>query len=156
MFSMLVCNYFVSAVFLVLGGAMAYGALEFPLAMTEHGPGPGFWPFCLGGTLVAVSLFLFCFSLWHREALKARQVAFATEANVPVYKAMGLLVLLCAAIGVLGFFPALAVFIPALMYLLRCRNPRWISGTTVGVILFVYVVFGLVLNTQFPQSVFLE
>jgi hypothetical protein len=156
MYSMLVCNYVVSVVFLALGGAMMYGAAAFPMAMTEQGPGPGFWPFCLGAVLVAASLILFLFSLFHREDMAAKQVAFTMESNRPVYKAMGLLVLLCAAIVVLGFFPALVIFIPALMYLLRCRNLRWIGGTTLGVIVFVYVVFGMVLNTQFPQSIFLE
>ena len=99
---------------------------------------------------------LFVFSLVHREDLAMKQVALAREANRPVYKAMVLLVLFCAAIVLLGFFPAMVLFIPALMYLLKCRNRKWMAATTAGVLVFVYVVFGLVLNTQFPVSIFLE
>ena len=156
MFSMLICNYVVAAVFLVLAGCMMHGAAAFPMAMTEQGPGPGFWPLLLGAALALASVVLFVFSLVHREDLAMKQVALAREANRPVYKAMVLLVLFCAAIVLLGFFPAMVLFIPALMYLLKCRNRKWMAATTAGVLVFVYVVFGLVLNTQFPVSIFLE
>ena len=134
---MLICNYVVAAVFLVLAGCMMHGAAAFPMAMTEQGPGPGFWPFLLGAALALASVVLFVFSLVHREDLAMKQVALAREANRPVYKAM-------------------VLFIPALMYLLKCRNRKWMAATTAGVLVFVYVVFGLVLNTQFPVSIFLE
>ena len=84
-----------------------------------------------------------------------KQVALTEEANRPVYKAMVLLVLFCAAIVLLGFFPAMVLFVPALMYLLKCRNIKWMVATTAGVLVFVYVVFGWILNTQFPVSIFL-
>lgn len=155
MFSMLICNYVVAAVFLLLAGGMMYGAAAFPMTMTEQGPGPGFWPFLLGAGLALASVGLFTFSLARREDLAMKQVALTEEANRPVYKAMVLLVLFCAAIVLLGFFPAMVLFVPALMYLLKCRNIKWMVATTAGVLVFVYVVFGWILNTQFPVSIFL-
>lgn len=42
MFSMQYCNYAVTALGLCIGGAMVAAAFQFPVALTEQGPGPGF------------------------------------------------------------------------------------------------------------------
>lgn len=58
MFSMQYCNYAVTALGLCIGGAMVAAAFQFPVALTEQGPGPGFWPALLGCAMILAALVL--------------------------------------------------------------------------------------------------
>ena len=69
---------------------------------------------------------------------------------------MGFVVLFCVLISILGFYPAAALMIPAVMHLMDYRNYKVIGLTTVLCLLFIYLVFGMLLHTQMPQSVFME
>ena len=52
--------------------------------------------------------------------------------------------------------PASALLIPATMKLMDFHDKKIIAMTTVGTIAFIYIIFGLLLHTQMPQSMFLE
>lgn len=92
-----------------------------------------------------------------KKGLAAReQVALGTEASRRVYMIMGLIALFCILIFVLGFYPATALLIPSIMYRLECRDKKQIFLTTLGVTVFIYVVFGQLLHTALPSSMFLE
>ena len=55
---------------------------------------------------------------------------------------MGLVVVFCVLISILGFYPAAALMIPAVMRLMDYRNYKVIGLTTVLSLLFIYLVFG--------------
>lgn len=154
--NMAVCNYIVSFVGLVLGALIMNGASNFPLEFTVNGPGPGFWPFALGAVLVLAAVVLLIFTFVEKESLSQQMVALGNPANKRVYLAMALVAGYCVLINILGFYLASAVLIPCVMRLMDYSDKKVMVLTTVGTIVFIYIVFGQVLNTQMPQSIFLE
>lgn len=154
--NMAVCNYIVSVMGTLIGGSIMLAASEFQLEFTVHGPGPGFWPFSLGLLMLAAAIVLFGYTLFHKEELSQRHVSLTTEANKRVYIMMGLVVAFCVLINLLGFYLAAACLIPAVMKLMDYHNKKYIALTTIGTIVFIYLVFGMLLHTNMPESIFLE
>ena len=154
--NMTICNYNVGIVGMVLGGLIMSAAAAFPLQFTENGPGPGFWPFSLGCALAVAALVLLVFTFTKRADLAQQKVNLTTAANKRVYIMMGLVVLFCVFINLLGFYPAAALLIIATMKLMDYHNKKGILLTTVLTLAFIYLVFGVLLHTKMPQSLFLS
>ena len=154
--NMTICNYIVGIVGMVLGGLIMSAAAAFPLQFTENGPGPGFWPFSLGCALVVAAIILLAFTFSKRADLVQQKVNLTTAANKRVYIMMGLVVLFCVFINLLGFYPAAALLIIATMKLMDYHNKKGILLTTVLTLAFIYLVFGVLLHTKMPQSLFLS
>ena len=154
--NMPICNYIVGIVGMVLGGLIMSAAAAFPLQFTENGPGPGFWPFSLGCALAVAALVLLVFTFTKRADLAQQKVNLTTAANKRVYIMMGLVVLFCVFINLLGFYPAAALLIIATMKLMDYHNKKGILLTTVLTLAFIYLVFGVLLHTKMPQSLFLS
>ena len=154
--NMTICNYIVGIVGMVLGGLIMSAAAAFPLQFTENGPGPGFWPFSLGCALAVAALVLLVFTFTKRADLAQQKVNLTTAANKRVYIMMGLVVLFCVFINLLGFYPAAALLIIATMKLMDYHNKKGILLTTLLTLAFIYLVFGVLLHTQMPQSIFLS
>lgn len=150
------CNFLVSIVGMLIGAAIMNAASEFPLAFTENGPGAGFWPFTLGAALTVAAVVLLVYTFTAKAELSRQTVALTLEANKRVYVMMGIVAVYCGLITVLGFYPASALLIPATMKLMDFHEKKIIAMTTVGTIAFIYIIFGLLLHTQMPQSMFLE
>ena len=154
--NMTICNYIVGIVGMVLGGLIMSAAAAFPLQFTENGPGPGFWPFSLGCALAVAARGLLIFTFTKRADLAQQKVNLTTAANKRVYIMMGLVVLFCVFINLLGFYPAAALLIIATMKLMDYHNKKGILLTTVLTLAFIYLVFGVLLHTKMPQSLFLS
>ena len=154
--NMTICKYIVGIVGMVLGGLIMSAAAAFPLQFTENGPGPGFWPFSLGCALAVAALVLLVFTFMKRADLAQQKVNLTTAANKRVYIMMGLVVLFCVFINLLGFYPAAALLIIATMKLMDYHNKKGILLTTVLTLAFIYLVFGVLLLTKMPQSLFLS
>ena len=154
--NMTICNYIVGIVGMVLGGLIMSAAAAFPLQFTENGPGPGFWPFSLGCALAVAALVLLVFTFTKRADLAQQKVNLTTAANKRVYIMMGLVVLFCVFINLLGFYPAAALLIIATMKLMDYHNKKGILLTTALTLAFIYLVFGVLLHTKMPQSLFLS
>ena len=154
--NMTICNYIVGVVGMVLGGLIMSAAAAFPLQFTENGPGPGFWPFSLGCALTVAAVVLLIFTFSKRADLSGQKVNLTTPANKRVYIMMGLVVLFCVLINLLGFYPAAAVLIIATMKLMDYHDKKGILLTTVLTLAFIYLVFGVLLHTKMPQSIFLS
>lgn len=154
--NMAVCNYIVGVLGAVIGGLIMQAAAAFPLEFTENGPGPGFWPFSLGAALCAVAVFLLLYTFWNKTDLGSEHVALTNVGNKRVYVMMGLVVAFCVLLNLLGFYPAAALLIVAIMRLMDYRNNKVIALTLVLTLAFIYLVFGTLLHTQMPQSIFLE
>lgn len=154
--NMAVCNYIISLLGLLISACIMNAASEFPLEFTVNGPGPGFWPFSLGAALGAAAVILFVYTFLHKEDLSQTRVALTLPANRRVYLMMGVITIYCVLINLLGFYPASAVLIPIVMYFMDYHDKKVIALTTVCTIIFIYLVFGELLHTQMPQSIFLE
>lgn len=154
--NMAACNYIISLLGLLISVCIMNAASEFPLDFTVNGPGPGFWPFSLGAALGIAAVILFIYTFLHKEDLSQTRVALTLPANKRVYLMMGVIAVYCVLINLLGFYPASAVLIPVVMYFMDYHNKKVIALTTVCTIIFIYLVFGELLHTQMPQSIFLE
>ena len=99
---------------------------------------------------------LLVYTFTAKAELSKQTVALTLEANKRVYVMMGIVAVYCGLITVLGFYPASALLIPATMKLMDFHDKKIIAMTTVGTIAFIYIIFGLLLHTQMPQSMFLE
>lgn len=154
--NMTICNYIVGVVGMVLSALIMSAAAAFPMQFTENGPGPGFWPFSLGCALAVAALVLLAFTFMKRADLAQQKVNLTTTANKRVYIMMGLVVLFCVFINLLGFYPAAALLIIATMKLMDYHDKKGIILTTVLTLAFIYLVFGVLLHTKMPQSIFLS
>ena len=154
--NMTICNYIVGVVGMVLGALIMSAAAAFPMQFTENGPGPGFWPFSLGCALAVAALVLLVFTFMKRADLAQQKVNLTTTANKRVYIMMELVVLFCVFINLLGFYPAAALLIIATMKLMDYHDKKGIILTTVLTLAFIYLVFGVLLHTKMPQSIFLS
>ena len=154
--NMTICNYIVGVVGMVLGALIMSAAAAFPMQFTENGPGPGFWPFSLGCALAVAAVVLLFFTFMKRADLAQQKVNLTTAANKRVYIMMGLVVLFCVFINLLGFYPAAALLIIATMKLMDYHNKKGILLTTVLTLAFIYLVFGVLLHTKMPQSLILS
>lgn len=154
--NMAVCNYIIGLLGLLISFCIMHAASEFPLEFTVNGPGPGFWPFSLGTALAAAAVILLLYTFWHKEDLSQTRIALTLPANKRVYGMMVILVIYCVLINLLGFYPASAILIPVIMYSMDYRNKKIMLLTTICTIIFIYLVFGEVLHTKMPQSIFLE
>ena len=153
--NMAVCNYIVGVLGAAIGALIMHAAAAFPLEFTENGPGPGFWPFSLGTVLCALAVFLLLYTFANKTDLAGEHVSLTTTGNKRVYMMMGLVVLFCVLVNVLGFYLAAAGLIPLVMRLMDYRNTKVTVLTTVLTLLFIYLVFGLLLHTQMPKPIFL-
>ena len=156
MVSMQLCNFVVFVMGLAVGGAIMGASAGFPMEITDQGPGPGFWPFLLGLALTVAALVLAVYTLCHRQELTEEKVALGTGVNRQVYVVMALIVCFCGLIHLIGFYAAAMILVPCIMYRLECRDKKLMLFTAVGVTLFIYLVFGQLLHTSLPSSVFLE
>ena len=152
--NMTICNYIVGIVGMVIGGLIMRAAAAFPMEFTENGPGPGFWPFALGAALAVAAVILLAFTFMKRADLAQQQVRLNTPANKRVYLMMGLVVLFCVVMNLLGFYPAAALLIVAIMKLMDYHRIKGIVLTTVLTLAFISLVFGLLLHPKMPQSIF--
>ena len=106
--------------------------------------------------LVVAAIILLAFTFSKRADLAQQKVNLTTAANKRVYIMMGLVVLFCVFINLLGFYPAAALLIIATMKLMDYHDKKGILLTTVLTIAFIYLVFGVLLHTKMPQSLFLS
>ncbi|NCB73777.1 MAG: tripartite tricarboxylate transporter TctB family protein [Clostridia bacterium] len=65
----------------------------------------------------------------------------------------GIILLYIVAINLVGYYIASIVFMPLAMLILGQRNWKIIVGVDVGVILFLYLFFGLLLSMQMPEGI---
>ena len=153
--TMLCCNYIVGVLGALIGAAIMKASSAFPMAFTQNGPGPGFWPFSLGAVLTLAAIILLGYTLANKNELSATDVSLTTSANKRVYMLMGMIVVFCGLISLVGFYAAGVILIPCIMRLMGYENKKGIALTAVGTMLFIFVVFGLVLGTKLPLPFFL-
>lgn len=155
MINMKKCNFVVGFLGASIACLIMQAASEFPMEFTSNGPGPGFWPFALGAALFACAVVLLGYTGINGKELETQEVKLTGPANKRVYIMMGLVVIFTALISIIGFYAAALITIPVVMYLVDYRNKKGIALTTVGTVLFIYLVFGMLLKTQMPKPFFM-
>ncbi len=149
-------NFLERALETLLALTIMHASAQFPLEFTQNGPGAGFWPFALGLALLVCAVVLFLYTMMNRAQLAEQIVELGKPGNKRVYIMMVLAVLYCALLTVIGFYPASAALIVAIMHLMDYKKPKGIALTTFGTLVFIYLVFGMLLRTQMPMGMFFD
>lgn len=148
-------NNVISVIAALIGVGIISLSNKFPIK-SGGDPGAGFWPSIIGAILVICAVGLFILNIVHKEKEEKKSVSLNTPANKCVYLMMGIIVIFCIGLYVLGFYISALIFIPAVMHLLGDRNKRNMIMTSVVTVGAVYIIFGLLLKTQLPGPIFLK
>ncbi len=156
MVNMKKCNYVISTVAAVLG--VAIWALSAGLGIgfkEEGGISAGTWPAITGGIMVGAALILLVMTLVNRKKYEEMEVVLGLPANRRVYLVMGIMVVYCLLLNVLGLYISGLILIPALMWVLGERNKKKTAIVTVVALAAIYVIFSLILGTKLPEPFFM-
>ena len=156
MVNMKKCNYVISAVAAVLG--VAIWALSAGLGIgfkEEGGISAGTWPAITGGIMVGAALILLVMTLVNRKKYEVMEVVLGLPANRRVYLVMGIMVVYCLLLNVLGLYISGLILIPALMWVLGERNKKKTAIVTIVALAAIYVIFSLILGTKLPEPFFM-
>lgn len=84
--------------------------------------------------------------------LAAGRPGHATSIRRPLRVVVGAVLLAAfpAMMTSLGYYPAMAIFLSAFLYLADCRKPLWILANVAGFLAFTKIVFEMILLTPLP------
>lgn len=148
-------NNIISIITALIGIVIITLANKFPIKF-EGDPGAGFWPRMLGVLLVICAIVLFISNIIHKDKEEKKSVVLNSDANKCVYSMMGVIVIFCVGLYVLGFYISTLIFIPTVMYLLDVRDKKLMAMTSVITVIAIYIIFGMLLKTQLPSPIFLS
>ena len=156
MVNMKKCNYVISAVAAVLGVAIWAHSAGLGIGFKEEGGiSAGTWPAITGGIMVGAALILLVMTLVNRKKYEEMEVVLGLPANRRVYLVMGIMVVYCLLLNVLGLYISGLILIPALMWVLGERNKKKTAIVTVVALAAIYVIFSLILGTKLPEPFFM-
>lgn len=122
--NMKIANYIISGIMLVLGIAVTAMASQLKIEFGAGDPGAGFWPAALGCILILLAVLLFFTTMKNRAELEKKTFTIVMPANMRVYVVMAVVVAFCVVLYFLGFYIAVALFLPTVMYILEVRSPK--------------------------------
>lgn len=134
----------VSALMLLVGAAMIYGANDLVGSFTLGAPGPGRVPAACGWAIVVLSGLILFRTLRER---KSEPLAFPQFPRVVAMAAGGIAYI--ALLPVIGYYAATAVFLPPILLVLRASRLAAV-GVTVGFMAFVFLIFDKLLGVPLP------
>jgi len=148
-------NFIIAIVAAALGVFVLILSKVFP-KVVANAPGPGVWPTILAYALIGLAALLAIVSFVSKSEHVTEKVPLSTPAIKSVYKLMALSVGFAVVFYFLGLLLSILLFIPAVMYMMGARSIKYMVLTSVLVTASIYVVFVVVLNSQFPGPIFLR
>ena len=128
-------NIGISIVLILMSVAMFLSASKMP--SVDGGMGAGTWPKVLAVCMILLAVLLL---IQMGPGLKR------------VLTGIAIMLVFCVILNFFGFMIASAFMIPAIMILMGERRPFMLIGVTVGVLVFIYVVFAILLNLPLPSG----
>ncbi len=156
MVSMKKCNYVISAVTGVLGVIILILSAQLGTGFkADGGISTGTWPAIMGGIMTVAAIVLLVMTLANRKKYEEMEVALKMPANKRVYAVMGVMVLYCVLLRILGIYLSGAVLIPVLMWMLGERDKKKTAIVTAVTLAGIFVIFNLILGTKLPEPFFM-
>ncbi len=150
-------NMGLSFVFALVGGATIYFSKG--LKTMEEGLGAGDWPRFLGIILVFLSAVMLIQAIIQMrkkpdsaEGDPEPPIRFRSIGMKRVYMVIAILIVFCLVLKWVGFYIACAFLLPLIMAVIGERRPLVLIVVTGGVILAIYIIFGLLLHTSLPHG----
>ena len=156
MVSMKKCNYVISAVTGVLGIVILILSARLGTGFkADGGISTGTWPAIMGGIMTVAAAVLLIMTLVNGKKYEEMEVALKLPANKRVYAVMGIMVIYCVLLRVLGLYLSGLILGPALMWMLGERNKKKMAIVTAVTLAGIFVIFQLVLGTKLPEPFFM-
>ena len=156
MVSMKKCNYVISAVTGVLGIVILILSARLGTGFkADGGISTGPWPAIMGGIMTVAAAVLLIMTLVNGKKYEEMEVALKLPANKRVYAVMGIMVIYCVLLRVLGLYLSGLILVPALMWMLGERNKKKMAIVTAVTLAGIFVIFQLVLGTKLPEPFFM-
>lgn len=133
---------------IIMSAAMFFSTSQMP--SVDGGMGAGTWPKVLSVCMILLAVALMVQSLRDHSDKKA---PFEMGPGLKrVLAGIGIMLVFCVLLKFFGFMIASAFMIPAIMALMKERRPLVLIGVTVGVLVFIYVIFSVALNLPIPKG----
>ncbi len=156
MVSMKKCNYVISAVTGVLGIVILILSARLGTGFkADGGISTGTWPAIMGGIMTVAAAVLLIMTLVNGKKYEEMEVALKLPANKRVYAVMGIMVIYCVLLRVLGLYLSGLILVPALMWMLGERNKKKMAIVTAVTLAGIFVIFQLILGTKLPEPFFM-
>ncbi len=150
------CNYVISIIAAVLGLFILFASSGLGIGFKQKGGiEAGTWPAIMGAVLVTAAIILLLMTLMNRKKYEEMGVVLGLPANKRVYLIMGVFVVYCVILRLLGLYLSILVLIPTIMFVLGERNKKKMAIVTIGTGLGIFLIFGLLLGTSLPQPIWM-
>lgn len=150
-------NIGMSILLIALSALMIRSSLQSGAAVQGTAMGPGVWPMILSIAMIVLAVILLVQTLFRAQpAGEAKPIDFASAGMKRIYIMIGLLALFCLLLKLFGFYIAIAYLIPSVMFLLGERRPLVLIALTVGIIVFIVIVFVMLLQLKMPGGILLS
>lgn len=115
--------------------------------------GPSFWPKILSVGMMVLSVVLMIQSLVGKEPADVKApFDIKSEGFRRVIKISGLMILFGALIYVAGIYIGMLVMLSLCMHLHGECGKRIMAALTVGIVVFIYIIFGVGLKVPLPMG----
>ena len=146
-------NYIVSVIMLAFSGYIFYETSTYDIG-TSFQKNPAIWPQFLAAALALLSVALIVETLFTRSAESAEAVInWKSPGMKKVYIMLGLLVVFVVLLKIFGMLIALFLLIPAIEWVMGCRNRVMLIALPVGLVAFVYVFFVVIMKLTLPAPI---
>ena len=151
-------NYILSVILIAVGVIGIYMAVNFETRSGNAGdPGAAFWPTMLCSGLILCSVILLIQTLLESRKAAGNEeplIDFHSPGVHCVFLIFAIMIAYAVIMSLFGFIVATLLFVVAVMLAMGERRPVWIGLTTVGITVFIYTVFTVIMGVVLPQGRF--
>ncbi len=149
-------NFFVSAIFILLGVAVIALSREFPIEMGKGDPGSGFWPTVLGLIMIGLGFLLVIISATSKSDKLMADLRMLSDGAKRVYWMIGLTVLFGVLMYLGGLLVALFVFVYLSMGVMDVKSKKERLLFSLILVVSVYLIFQVLLKSPLPPPIFMR
>jgi len=143
-------NYIVAVIMMALSGYILYEASTYEIGQTVQ-KNPAIWPQFLAISLIALSVALIIQTILSRDPeLDKFVIEWKSEGMKKVYIMFGFTIGFVIVMKIFGMLIALLVLIPAIEWLMGCKNKKMMIIFPIGLVAFVYLFFVVIMKLSLP------
>lgn len=150
-------NYVVSALMIALSAYILYECNTYGIG-TSAQKNPAVWPIFLAIMLIILSIALIIETLLKKETKEEKTaiiIDWKSSGMKKVYIMFGLTVIFLVIMKIFGMLVALLLLIPAIEWLMGCRNKIMLVALPIGLVAFVYVFFVVIMKITLPEPIWM-
>lgn len=145
-------NYIISALMIALGGYIFLETGTYEIG-TSAQKNPALWPRFLAVALIVLAVALIIETIFSKDPEMDRKdvIDWKSTGMKKVYLLFALMVGYVIVMNVFGMLIALLIMIPIVEWLMGCRNKIMLIALPVGLVVFCYIFFGVIMKITLPQ-----